>query len=499
MCDRHDTSTETVDATGRNAADRPNDPLYPLLPQALDALRRQVRERAEREGVRVSDDEYSRILETICGVIDDSQAVEVYDGTLGVTTAFVNAHQAPVGQIQWNNDLATHYTNPGNVNGARFCTGTLITNNLFLTAGHCFDQTGGGWNRPRINGTNNIISSAEIATRMHVNFNFQNDPSGNPRPVTEVAITALVEYRLGGLDFAIVRLAGSPGTTFGRTGVSTTDAVAGDMLCVMGHPAGVPKRVEAGPALAPSGNQIRYDDIDTLGGSSGAGVLRASDGLIVGVHTNGGCTAASPNGSNANTGQRIAAVIAASPTLQGLTQPSLKFRDDLPKLKFKDDHVTIKVLVDGTKLKFKDDHVTIKFADDHGTLKFIDDHGTGILQDKGPGTLKFIDDKKHPALDKHPGSDMKHPALDGHHNPIGPHVNPGHATRPLILQTPHHSQAWMGTSGAEATAQSGAAEYESALADLHQAIEQRHQELAELDQIFSQLLAEYQQAGGQIG
>ncbi|PWL35899.1 MAG: hypothetical protein DCO97_06945 [Marivita sp. XM-24bin2] len=23
----------------------------------------------------------------------------------------------------------------------------MISNNLFLTAGHCFDQTGGGWSR----------------------------------------------------------------------------------------------------------------------------------------------------------------------------------------------------------------------------------------------------------------------------------------------------------------------------------------------------------------
>jgi V8-like Glu-specific endopeptidase len=29
----------------------------------------------------------------------------------------------------------------------------MISNDLFLTAGHCFDQTGGGWERPRINNT----------------------------------------------------------------------------------------------------------------------------------------------------------------------------------------------------------------------------------------------------------------------------------------------------------------------------------------------------------
>ena len=39
-------------------------------------------------------------LESICGGLDDSQPVEQYDGTLGVTTAFVAEHQAAVGQLQ---------------------------------------------------------------------------------------------------------------------------------------------------------------------------------------------------------------------------------------------------------------------------------------------------------------------------------------------------------------------------------------------------------------
>ena len=33
---------------------------------------------------------------------------------------------------------------------------------------------------------------------------------------------------------------------------------------------------------------IEYDDLDTLGGSSGAGLLNA-DGKIIGVHVLGGC------------------------------------------------------------------------------------------------------------------------------------------------------------------------------------------------------------------
>ena len=60
-----------------------NDPLFVPHPRAL------AQERLERS---TAADPYVALLESICGATDDSQAVEQYDGTLGVTTAFVAAH-----------------------------------------------------------------------------------------------------------------------------------------------------------------------------------------------------------------------------------------------------------------------------------------------------------------------------------------------------------------------------------------------------------------------
>ncbi|MEJ7588007.1 MAG: serine protease [Ferruginibacter sp.] len=271
----------------------------------------------KKEGLNANADEYAMILKSICGVADDSQPVELYDGTLGVTTAFVNAHQAPACQVQWNNNLASIYTNPGNVSGARWGSGTMISNDLFLTCGHLFDQAGGGWERPRQNGTSNIISPQEIATNMQLNFNYQLDPSGTLRAEQSFPITELIEYRLGSLDMAVCRIGGNPGNTFGGTGISATDASPGEMICIIGHPAGMPKRLEAGPTTELNGDLIKYNDIDTLGGNSGSGILRASDGLLIGIHTNGGCGPASPaTGGGSNFGQRITRVIAVSPTIQ---------------------------------------------------------------------------------------------------------------------------------------------------------------------------------------
>jgi V8-like Glu-specific endopeptidase len=515
MCSKVELEGVSVDANGRNANDRPEDPLFPIMPAILTALRARAAESAGGDN-ELSADEYSMLIESICGATDDSQPVEQYNGALGVTTAFVAANQSAVGQIQWVNNLASLYTNPGNVSGQRWCTGTLVANDLFLTAGHCFDQTGGGWERPRINGTSNIIPSTEIATRMQVNFNFQVDPSGNPRAEASFPISQLIEYRLGGLDFAIVRLGGSPGATFGTTPIATNDANVGEMLCIIGHPAGQRKRIEAGPALAPSGNQVRYNDIDTLGGNSGSGVLRASDGRIIGVHTNGGCGPTSPGAGGNNFGMRITSVIASSPTLQTLTQPKVKFSDDVGTL-FAADVGPVG---------------TLAAADRPSTLKFIDDMGTPLARDIGVtlqaadqittvraadspvGTLKFRDDVKSPVLDKNPRTDvMKAPGDFGPIDPgplRGPVVNPGlfggrfvrpeAGAQPFVLATPHHSYAWQqaGQQGGQPGQQQGDGSevYQAALADLIEQMQATEAHLATLDATYRQVLSEYEAMSG---
>ncbi|MFI0849682.1 trypsin-like serine peptidase [Mesorhizobium sp. IMUNJ 23232] len=239
------------------------------------------------------------VLESVCGP-DDSQDVELYDGSLGPTLDFVAGNEPSTAQLQWNSDLAQKYPPPnadaGNVSRARWCTGTMISPNEMLTAGHCFDQTGGGWKRPRrlVGGQWVIIEPNEIALNMHVNFGYQVDRNtGAIRTPTIFPIVALDEYRIGGVDYAIVRIgAGADGRqagdVFGVRTVATVDAGNGTPLTVIQHPAGNPKKIEAGPLDFLADGLLHYGDLDTQGGSSGSGVLDPAAALV-GVHVMGGC------------------------------------------------------------------------------------------------------------------------------------------------------------------------------------------------------------------
>lgn len=79
------------------------------------------------------------------------------------------------------------------------------------------------------------------------------------------------------------------------------------MLCLIQHPNGRLKCVEAGPMFQNTSGQISYDGLDTQGGSSGSPVL-SDAGELVGVHTNGGCTSF----SGFNFGVAVNAVRSAS-------------------------------------------------------------------------------------------------------------------------------------------------------------------------------------------
>jgi V8-like Glu-specific endopeptidase len=240
------------------------------------------------------------------GEKDESIPVEQYTGENPVDGGFVDHHEGPVGQVQWNDDIhqvrGTHI-DLSEYAGLRECSGTLIDDDLFLTAGHCFVVNGGP-------------PPAQVAEQMHVDFNYQEDSDGNPPDETDVDrydVDSLVElaFQHAGLDYAILELEGDPGSEYGTVEVAGADAQKGDTLCMIAHPNGLPKRILTGHASHFHDVRIGYDDINTAPGSSGAGLLN-DDGALVGVHSESGI------GINFghNHGIRISAILNASPTLR---------------------------------------------------------------------------------------------------------------------------------------------------------------------------------------
>lgn len=167
------------------------------------------------------------------------------------------------------------------INGS--CTGTLVaaaTGPVVLTAGHCVG----------------------LGDRSLVAFNVEAQPDGDLL-VTE----GTVIERADAPDYALIQLDRLPASA--PTPLTT---LASERLAVIQHPRGRPKVIAEGDFAASCNQLVYYTDLDTLTGSSGAGVLN-QQGYLLGIHTDGDCT---EDGRGTNFGWTAAGVVAASAYLQ---------------------------------------------------------------------------------------------------------------------------------------------------------------------------------------
>lgn len=223
-------------------------------------------------------------FESICGTNDLVDVID-YDGSRGQPVEFVARKETAVAALAY-----------GNVEDSKkYCSGTMISENLFLTASHCIDS--------------GILQEFAV-------FNYQKMKEQEGTPAQEhIRVIEVIEQGKGGLDYAIIKLEGAPGLKYGFSPINVNTVQDGHLLTIIQHPSGRPKMVDMGNRNGTRGLvYMTYGNLDTEPGSSGSGVLDET-GHLVGVHTNGGCFGS----SGENAGVMMTEIVKHSPTIQALT------------------------------------------------------------------------------------------------------------------------------------------------------------------------------------
>lgn len=164
------------------------------------------------------------------------------------------------------------------------CTGTLIEASagpVVLTAGHCVG----------------------LGDTSLLDFNFEDDADGE-----QLLTEGLVIEQSLDPDYALIK----PDELPAATPVQLT-TLTSERLAVVQHPRGRRKVIAEGNFLGSCNRLLYYGDLDTLVGSSGAGVLNRH-GHLVGVHTDGDCDT---DGYGNNRGWTAQSIVDASEYLVG--------------------------------------------------------------------------------------------------------------------------------------------------------------------------------------
>jgi hypothetical protein len=187
----------------------------------------------------------------------------------------INSYQGEFADVQDREDAVVL------INGR--CTGTLIEASagpVVVTAGHC----------------------VTLGERPLLVFNLEAEADGEYLVTEGTVIEQASEP-----DYALIQLDVLPAVT----PVLLTTQVT-DRLAIIQHPFGRPKVIAEGSFLDSCNQLVYYTDLDTLTGSSGAGVLNRQ-GHLLGIHTDGDCD---EKGRGKNWGWTAETVVEASPYLQ---------------------------------------------------------------------------------------------------------------------------------------------------------------------------------------
>jgi V8-like Glu-specific endopeptidase len=158
---------------------------------------------------------------------------------------------------------------------AAFCSGTLIDDDLVLTAGHCISTSG--------------CPNARFV------FNYYRTAADTLQTVTTADIfscAAIVTRKQGSVDYAVVRLDRPATPRFTPAPLSTGNSAlaSGQNVAVMGCPSGIPFKIDSsGSVRDPRSDTLDYfvATTDTFGANSGSAVYETSSYTVKGLLVRG--------------------------------------------------------------------------------------------------------------------------------------------------------------------------------------------------------------------
>jgi len=228
-----------------------------------------------------------------------------------------------------------------------FCSGSLVGEDLIMTAGHCitdearcqdtkivfgFAIKGAGGKPPSKIAQKEVYSCKKIVTR------FLKEQSGSINPL-DVGL-ADPDAQEPGPDYALIQLdrkvAGHRPLRINRV----QNLQNGDKIRIIGHPVGLPMKISGGTVRDVSGHGYFVTDLDTFGGNSGSPVFNSSTRLIEGILVRGapdfldtpaGCSTMAVYPQNGGRGEDVTKVS----VLQAFI-PRLDAKDNTPIVVFRD-------------------------------------------------------------------------------------------------------------------------------------------------------------------
>ncbi len=155
------------------------------------------------------------------------------------------------------------------------CSGFLVSDNIIITAGHCFQKTDSCSNfswvfdfkADRENQAEVVVDKSNVYSCKKV-LNVVLDDTETDYAVIELDRKVLDRKPLK------MRTSGKPNI--------------GDELVVIGHPSGLPTKIAGGAKVRSINSVYLVANLDTYGGNSGSAVFNAKSGLVEGILVRGG-------------------------------------------------------------------------------------------------------------------------------------------------------------------------------------------------------------------